>query len=72
MSFVITITTYSNDSAKDKAKLANDRRKQAQNWLRRQAEGKKSGAPHRPVTQTPDGSHAAAAGSGSQSFGRRK
>jgi hypothetical protein len=73
MSLCRTITTYNNNNlVKHKAELANERRRQSQAWLRRQEEQKKSGAPHRPVTQTPDGSHTAAAGSGPQSFGRKK
>jgi cell division protein FtsL len=42
MSFTKTITTYKNNNlVKHKAQLANERRRQAQNWLRRQAEQKK-------------------------------
>jgi hypothetical protein len=73
MSFVRAITTYNNNNlVKHKAQLANERRRQSQAWLGRQEEHKKPGAPHRPVTRTPDGSRSAAAGSGPQSFGRKK
>jgi hypothetical protein len=72
MSFCRTITTYNNKSVQQKAKMANERRRQSQAWLRRQEEQKKLGAPHRSATQTPDGFHSAAAGSGPQSFGSKK
>ena len=72
MSFCRTITTYNNKSVQQKAKMAKERRRQSQAWLRRQEEQKKLGAPHRSVTQAPDGSHSAAAGSGQRSFGSKK
>jgi hypothetical protein len=48
MSFCRTITTYNNKSVQQKAKMASERRRQSQAWLRRQEEQKKPGAPHRP------------------------
>jgi hypothetical protein len=64
VSFVMTVQTYNKDSAKDKAKLANDRRKQAQSWLRQQAEQKK---PFKSDNVFPLSS----ATSGQQSFGSK-
>lgn len=40
MSFCRTITTYNNKSVQQKAKMANERRRQSQAWLRRQEEQK--------------------------------
>lgn len=74
MSFVRTITTYNNNNlVKHKAQMINERRRQSQTWLGRQEEQKKPCAPHRPVPQTPNDSHsAAAAESWPRSFGRKK
>jgi hypothetical protein len=72
MSFCRTITTFNNKSVQQKTKMVNERRRQSQAWLRRQEEQKELGEPRRPVTQTPDGFHSTAAGSGQQSFGREK
>jgi hypothetical protein len=41
MSFCRTITTYNSKSVQQKAKMANERRRQSQAWLRRQEEQKK-------------------------------
>jgi ribosome recycling factor len=49
MSFVLTITTRNNNNlVKYKARMANERRKQAVKWLRRQAEQKKPDAKDAP------------------------
>jgi hypothetical protein len=72
MSIYRAIPTSNNKSIQQKAKEVNERRRQAQAFLRRNSEQKKPGAPHRSVTQTPDGSHSAAAESGPQSFGGKK
>jgi hypothetical protein len=50
MSFCRTITTYNSKSVQQKAKMANERRRQSQAWLRRQEEQKKpesKGAPQK-------------------------